>query len=142
MNFQRRSFFRNFSLAFLSITPFSFLKAKESGEAKSKPIKGSFVHVVYFWLKEPQNTAHREKFEEELTSFIDAMKMIKNKHIGTPAGTDREVVDNSYSYCLIATFDSKEDHDAYQAHPIHKAFIENAGDLWEKVQIYDSLKRF
>lgn len=140
MKFQRRSFFRNLSIATLAFSPFSFLKAKTENENKSKPIKGSFVHVVYFWLKDPKDPAGREKFEMELTTFIDSMKMIKNKYIGTPAGTDREVVDNSYTYCLIASFETTADHDAYQAHPIHKAFIENAGHLWERVQVFDSLK--
>ena len=76
----------------------------------------------------------------EITNFIDRMKMIKHKYIGTPAGTDRSVVDNSYTYSLIVSFENKEQHDLYQEDPIHKQFIANAGHLWEKVQIFDSLK--
>jgi hypothetical protein len=64
---------------------------------------------------------------------------IKTKHVGTPADTEREVIDNSYSYCLVVTFDSKKEHDIYQDHTLHKQFIENASDLWEKVLVYDSI---
>ena len=35
------------------------------------------------------------------------------------------------------TFDSVADQEAYQPHPLHKAFIERCGHLWEKVVVYD-----
>lgn len=107
---------------------------------KPKNLKGSFVHTVFFWLKNPDDETARNKFEYELTTFIDAMPMIVGKHIGTPAGTSRSVIDSSYTYNLLCTFKTKADQDAYQDHPIHKKFIENASDLWEKVVVYDSIR--
>jgi len=103
-------------------------------------MNGSFVHIVFFWLKEPDNPAARQAFEAALTKFIEGTPGIKSSHVGTPADTDRPVIDSTYTYNLVVVFDSKADHDAYQVHPLHKEFIENAGPLWERVQVYDSVK--
>ena len=59
-------------------------------------------------------------------------------HIGTPAQTNRPVIDNSYTYSLIVTFPSKEEHDEYQQEEVHQVFIEEAKELWKKVLVYDS----
>jgi hypothetical protein len=61
--------------------------------------------------------------------------------VGEPAGTPREVVDNSYTVCLAATFASKEDQDIYQDHPIHQQYVEDNQDKWTRVQVYDSWAR-
>ena len=134
---KRRSFLRQFILGFgavtgsLSLTSLNLLK-------KPKTLDGPFVHIVFFWLKEPENSDARAKFLKELEGFIHNTPIIKTQHIGTPADTDRPVIDSSYTYSLITAFDSKKEHDEYQAHPLHKQFIENAQDLWEKVLVYDS----
>ena len=104
----------------------------------SQPIKGSFAHVVYFWLKNPDDTIAREKFISSLSNFINNSEFIRSKHIGTPADTDRAVIDNSYTYSLIVTFDSKEDQDKYQVEEGHIKFIQDSKELWEKVVVYDS----
>ena len=67
------------------------------------------------------------------------MDVIKTQHIGSPADTDRAVIDNTYSYSLVLSFDSKKEHDIYQEHQFHKDFIANASELWTKVQVYDSV---
>ena len=75
----------------------------------------------------------------ELRKFIDHVDMIKSQHIGTPAGTDRPVIDNSWTFSLILSFDSKKEQDKYQEHQLHKDFIANASSLWDKVLVYDSI---
>ena len=102
-------------------------------------LPGKFVHVVFFWLIDDAGET-RAKFMTELRKFIDHVDVIKTKHIGSPANTDRDVIDNTYSYSLILSFDSKQEHDLYQEHPLHKEFIANASSLWKKVLVYDSLK--
>ncbi len=104
----------------------------------SNTTNGDFMHVVFFWLKQDDRES-KEKFLTELHNFIDHVDMIRTKHIGTPADTNREVIDNTYSFSLILSFDSKKEHDIYQEHSLHKTFIENASSLWEKVQVYDSV---
>ena len=100
--------------------------------------QGDFVHVVYFWLKEPENQEDRSSFEKSLTNFINNSEFIQTKHLGTPAATDRGVIDNSYTYCLLVTFENKEMHDKYQVEEGHLQFIEESSNLWEKVLVYDS----
>jgi len=104
------------------------------------PFREPFVHVVYFWLKNPDSESDRRAFEESLTGFINASAYVKHYHIGRAAGTPREVVDSSYSYSLICTFISDSDQDAYQTEPPHIKFVEDAAHLWDRVQVYDSVR--
>ncbi len=102
------------------------------------PIAGKFVHSVYFWLKNPDSESDKKEFLASLEKFIQSSKYITSYHIAPPAGTPREVVDNTYSYNLVATFESAELQDLYQKEDVHLAFIEEASHLWDRVQIYDS----
>lgn len=104
----------------------------------AKTLEGDFVHIVFFWLKNPDSEDDRAAFLKEIRAYTSHIDVIKNLHIGSPADTSRPVIDSSYTYCLVTSFDSKADHDAYQAHPLHKQFIANAEHLWEKVLVYDS----
>ena len=120
----------------LGVTGLSALSFKSL--VKAKDIEGSFVHMVYFWLKDPDDQKSRDKFIKELTKFTDKVKEIERIHIGYPADTSRPVIDSSWTYSLVVTFSSKAAHDVYQEHDAHKKFIENASNLWNRVQIYDS----
>ena len=105
----------------------------------SKELEGGFFHMVFFWLVNDTQEV-KQKFLMELTQFVDQVDEIKKVHVGPPADTDRDVIDNTYSYSMVITFDSKKEHDIYQEHPAHKKFIENASSLWDKVLVYDSVK--
>jgi len=97
------------------------------------------VHHVFFWLKNPGSIEDRNKLIEGLKT-LTAIKEIKKLLIGTPASTEkREVVDNSFDVSELMYFDSASDQDAYQVHPVHKAFVEKYGELWAKVVVYDML---
>ncbi len=98
----------------------------------------TFTHVVYFWFKNPDNAADRAKFEASLTKFLDNSQYAKTKFIGKPPKAIRDVVDDSFTYSLILSFESAEDQAAYQEEAPHKVFIEECEDLWEKVIVYDS----
>lgn len=107
--------------------------------AKAQPsLNGRFVHTVFFWLKNPDNKAEKKQFVEGTRNFLSQVDVIKSIHLGEPAGTPREVVDNSYHVCLVVTFDSKEDQDIYQKHEAHLQYIEENKHLWTRVQVYDS----
>jgi hypothetical protein len=96
-----------------------------------------FVHHVFFWLNEPDNLDAYNQLEEGLNqlSTIDTIQMV---HIGKPAGTNRDVIDSSYTFSLLTVFENETDHDIYQHHPIHENFIQTCGQLWNKVLVYDS----
>ncbi len=104
----------------------------------AQPIPGEFMHVVYFWLKTPDSQEDRDAFLSSLTNFIEHSENINSKHIGMPADTDRSVIDNTYTFSLILSFDSKEEQDKYQEEAGHLQFIEESESLWEKVLVYDS----
>lgn len=99
----------------------------------------NFYHNVFFWLKDPKNTKDCLLFETALQKFLDASIYPETSVITKPAHTQREVVDNSYTYALLVSFDSKEKHDLYQAEEAHQQFLKEAAHVWEKVQIFDSL---
>lgn len=98
-----------------------------------------FVHNVYFWLKNPDDQQDRNDFEKSLKKFLRESKYAKTHFIGVPAETPREVVDNSWTYSLVLTFPSKEIQDKYQTEEVHLTFIKESEDLWERVQVYDSV---
>ena len=110
----------------------------ENVEPNENQLPGNFAHTVYFWLENPTDEADRTAFETSLKKFINKSPYIKTKHIGVPAKTDRDVIDNSYTYSLLLTFSNKDDQDLYQDEPNHKIFIEESSRLWTKVIVYDS----
>jgi hypothetical protein len=101
-------------------------------------IENKFIHHVYFWLKNPDSKEDRAKLIEGLKK-LSKVKTIKSFHIGKPAATSREVIDGSYAISWFTLFDSAADQDSYQVDPIHKQFIEECSQLWNKVIVYDSI---
>jgi hypothetical protein len=96
-----------------------------------------FAHNVYFWLKRTGNQEDRAQLIEGLRK-LSAVTTIKTFHIGTPAATDRDVIERSYAVAWCTTFRNKADQDSYQSDPIHLAFVRDCAALWEKVVVYDS----
>ncbi len=109
-----------------------------TGLPQATSLPGNFVHSVYFWLNNPDSDSDRQEFLQALTTFIASSKYISSYHIAPAAGTPRDVVDNSYTYNLVCTFETKELQDLYQNEDVHLKFIEDASHLWERVQVYDS----
>ena len=104
----------------------------------SSSLKTGFVHTVFFWLKNAENAADKAQLKAGLYSIAE-IDAIKTAYIGEPATTNRGVIDASYSLSLTFIFDSKEDQDVYQTHPIHLAFVEACKHLWERVVVYDAV---
>lgn len=108
------------------------------GEAQTteRKLEGKFVHMVFFWLNEDVDV---QEFIKSTDQFLKKVQVVKSYHLGTPAMTPREVVDNSYSVCLVVTFDSKEDQDIYQKHEAHLKYVDEMSSTWHTVKIFDSL---
>lgn len=96
-----------------------------------------FVHHVLFWLKDDLSADDIQLFEKSVQSLL-SIDTVKFGDVGKPAVSDRPVVDSSYSYSLLTVFDTKEDHDAYQPHPVHKQFLDTCARMYAKVLVYDS----
>lgn len=95
-------------------------------------------HHVYFWLKEGcRNDVQRTEFEKALAELTD-IDLVAGGRWAVPAKVEiRPVVDQSWDYALSMQFDSLDDHDAYQVHPSHTAFIEGYREWWAKVLVMD-----
>ncbi|MEL6633269.1 MAG: Dabb family protein [Bacteroidota bacterium] len=117
-----------------------FNETEDEEEEKAEAIEGDFVHMVFFWLKEPENGAVKQAFTEAIGDFLTINEQVVSYHLGAPANTSREIVDNSYTFCLIVTFEDREGHDAYQVSDSHQELLKLTRPFWEKVQIYDSMQ--
>lgn len=134
----RRNFIKKAARGLAALGLFSV--GKKSMAAGREKITGTtLVHHVYFWLKEPENEAHKKQLLEALNKLVK-IKTIKMSHIGVPASTEeREVVDSSYAVSYMVMFDDQAGHDAYQVDPVHLKFVEENQHLWSKVVVYDSV---
>lgn len=99
----------------------------------------TFVHVVYFWLNDPASASDRKDFEAALNILLETSEFTQTNYVGIPPKATRDVVDDTFTYCLILTFDSAEAQENYQTEPAHLTFIDNASQLWNKVVVYDAL---
>ena len=126
---------------FLTLLPLLFsvnhINAQNQNEMKS--FDPAFAHVVYFWLHNPDNVSDRQDFEGALTKFLNRSQFAKTKYIGTPPVATRDVVDGSFTYNMVVTFESAEAQAEYQKEQPHLDFIAEASHLWKRVQVYDSM---
>ncbi|GAB3640794.1 Dabb family protein [Spirosoma arcticum] len=100
--------------------------------------KELFVHHVLFYLKNPDSETDRAKLLEGLNKLAK-VPTIRMVHIGTPAATNRAVINRDYAFSWLCFFDNPADEETYQKHPIHDEFRNNYAQLWEKVVIYDAV---
>ena len=98
----------------------------------------TFIHHVYFWLKNPDSKEDLQALLEGLRklSKIDYIKMF---HIGKPADTNRDVIDRTYAVSWMLVFKDNADEERYQTDPIHLTFVDTCKHLWERVKVYDSV---
>ncbi|WP_299532587.1 Dabb family protein [Ulvibacterium sp.] len=123
-----------YPLVFLTLT----LSCYSQTKTNMKKFDPHFAHTVYFWLKNPDSPDDQKAFETSLQKFLDNSAYAKTNFIGKPPKASREVVDGSFTYSLIVTFESAEAQQNYQDEAPHKLFIEESSNLWEKVIVYDS----
>lgn len=97
-----------------------------------------FIHSVYFWLEDELSEAQRAQFVERARA-LTRLESVRHGWLGTPAPTDRPIIDRSYSYALTVVCDDQAAHDEYQVDPVHDRFREECGSFWKRVVIYDSI---
>ena len=102
-------------------------------------LQNTFIHHVFFWLKE-NDESNREQLIEGLKK-LSSVSTIKQYHIGVPANTNREVIENTYNVSWMILFDNAADQDSYQVDPIHLNFVKEYSHLWHKVVVYDTIDR-
>ena len=96
-----------------------------------------FVHNVFFWLKNPDHSEDASALADGIRT-LSTVSTVRDFHLGKPAPTNRPVIDNTYAFHLMLSFDNLEDQNTYQGDPIHLKFVKDCEHLWERVQVYDS----
>jgi hypothetical protein len=94
------------------------------------------THVVLFWAKDNLTASERADFAAGLGTLL-AIPTVGAGWVGSPATTNRSVVDRSYTFGLTLRFKDVAAHDAYQVDPIHDAFHDRCAKYWQKVAVYD-----
>lgn len=98
-----------------------------------------FIHCVYFWLKDGNANPARLEMMADANEKLGQIPTVQKIWAGPPAGTPRDIVDNSYQVGLTVVLEDAEAHDIYQEHTLHQEFIERFRENWEKVLVYDFL---
>lgn len=96
-----------------------------------------FVHTVFFWLKDTAPGETAGQMIADCGELLTRIETVRHAWMGRPAGTPREVADNSFDVGLTVVLDDAAGHDIYQEHALHKEFIRRHGAHWARVQVYD-----
>ena len=96
-----------------------------------------FFHNVFFWLRDGAEAADASLLADGCTAHLTGIPGVLRLTVGSPAGTDRRVVDNSYRVALLVEFADAAAHDVCQDHPDHLCFIDECSKFWSRVQVYD-----
>jgi hypothetical protein len=94
------------------------------------------VHSVYFWL----NPAVSAEEKRAMVLGLESLRGIEtcgDVMIGAPLPKSGGIADDSYDYALVIEFADKDALDAYNAHPVHTAFVEQFGPMFAQVKVYD-----
>lgn len=130
---------RNFIQKIIAgISMAGLFSVSKSGIAADSTISKTFVHHVFFWLNNPESKADCNSFEKGIEELLK-VPLIKASHFGKAVPSERDVVDDSFSYSYMVMFDSVEDQNSYQSHPIHLQFVADCSHLWSKVIVYDAM---
>ncbi|PRD53804.1 Dabb family protein [Sphingobacterium gobiense] len=137
---ERRNFLKSAAAAGLTGTLLaSCTPLDDKGSMSSNTIaKGTILHSVYFWLKEDIS----QEEEQDFLHFFEELRKVpgvQTLQYGKPASTNpRPVVDNSFQYNLLVTFQNMEDINTYETHPTHTAAAEKYSKYWTKVEVKDT----
>ena len=97
------------------------------------------IHAVYIWLKADLSDAQKAAHLASLKA-LSQIPETRFFHVGTPASTDRPVIDRTYSYALVVGCDDEAALERYRGHALHKAFGERVAECWDRQIVYDSVE--
>lgn len=95
--------------------------------------------MVYFWGREGGTAEEAQLLAQGCRTHLPGIPGVLRLEVGFPAGTGREVVDNTYAVALLIEFADAATQDVYQDHPDHHRFIEECSKYWSRVQVYDTV---
>ncbi len=80
----------------------------------------------------------KSNLKRRLKKFMKKSKHANTQYFGKPPKATRDVVDDSFTFCLIVSFKNAKEQEKYQKEKAHQEFIDEAQSLWNKVIVYDS----
>ena len=90
------------------------------------------------WLKKPGDAIDRAKIVAAAKELKAGIPQLKALSVGQALPSERPIVDDSFDVALAMRFNTKEDMQAYEKHPVHvKAVKEVLQPLTSKVVVYD-----
>ncbi len=96
-----------------------------------------FSHVVIFWTK-PEIPNAADQLLAGAEKYLRPIPGVRSFHVGKMARSHRDVVDQSYQVALNLVFDTKQQQDNYQVHPLHIDFVEKVfKPCCARVVVYD-----
>lgn len=103
------------------------------------PAKEFYNHYLLFWLK-PELTEKQVADFAQFFEELHKLPYLKSLHYGRPAkSSPRKVLDSTYTYNVVMTFDSLEDLETYGKLPKHLETVKKYSVFWDKMQVYDSV---
>jgi len=95
------------------------------------------THVVVFWVDKPYGE-NREQLLAAARECLADLPGCQNFRAGAAIPSNRGVVDDSFAVAISMDFDDQETADAYQAHPEHVRFVNEAvKPLVKRFVVYD-----
>lgn len=99
--------------------------------------ESSVMHVVFVWLNEPGNAAHRRQVIRASRSFTDIDGVLEVR-VGEPVASDRPVVDDSFDVGIYLRFATIDDMRSYLTDEKHQAALRDVlRPLAERYLVYD-----
>lgn len=83
----------------------------------------SIIHSVIFTLKHDKESAAANQFLTDGQALLSSIPTVNNFQVFRQVS-----VKNNYQYGFSMEFESQAAYDAYNAHPIHTAFVK---ERWE-----------
>lgn len=82
--------------------------------------EASLHQVGLVWLKQPGDTAARQKVINAVHDFERAIPEVKSAMVGETDGLGGPYSDTSYDVCFILTFKDEASRQRYNVHPVHQ----------------------
>ena len=103
----------------------------------ARTMRRMFSHVVIFWTA-PNKPKAADDLIAGANQYLRPIPGVRHFHIGKMVPSHRPVVDQSYQVALNLVFDTKQQQDEYQVHPMHVEFVEKSfKPNCVKVVVYD-----
>ena len=115
--------------------------AKDTDAKARDPQKATIVHSVYFWLKDTATEQDTKALIRDSKALLGPLPCVLQLDVGRPLGKARGAVDGSYHVGLVVYFADQAGYDAYVKHPSHLKLVEKYKTLWEKIVVYDFVRK-